>query len=324
MPLSSEPSRPMPFDRNSLKTSLAALAEKGILIGTSSWKYPGWFGQLYEQDRYVWHGRFSEARFEKRCLSEYAAVFKTVCVDAAYYKFPDSRHLEELTSQVPDDFRFAFKVTHQITTKRFPSLPRFGDRAGRQNHDFLNPALFESEFLSTCQPHQKKIGLLIFEFSRFSREDFPQGREFVEALDQFLGRLPRKWWQFGVEIRNRTFLQPEYFATLARHGAIHVFNSWQDMPPVEEQLRLAASLTNPSCLAGRFLLRPGRRYEEAVKLLKPYDSVKDPYPKGQAAGADLIKTALRSGRKALIYVNNRFEGNALQTIAAMIERAQVE
>jgi len=231
--------------------------------------------------------------------------------------------LEELASQVPGDFRFAFKVTDQITIKRFPNLPRFGARAGRQNRDFLNPALFESGFLAPCQPHQQKIGMLIFEFSRFSREHFAHGREFVDALDHFLARLPRGW-PYGIELRNRNFLHPEYFATLARHGAVHIFNSWQDMPPVEEQLRMEGSLTNSSCLAARFLLRPGRRYEDAVKLFKPYDSIKDPYPKGQAAGADLIKTTLGRKGKALIYVNNRFEGNALQTIAAMIERAPVE
>jgi uncharacterized protein YecE (DUF72 family) len=244
-------------------------------------------------------------------------------VDAAYYKVPDSRQLEGLVSQVPDDFRFAFKVTDQITIKRFPNQPRFGARAGRQNRDFLNPALFESEFLGPCQTHQQKIRLLIFEFSRFSREDFAHGREFVDALDHFLARLPQDW-PYGIEIRNRNFLQQEYFATLARHGAVHIFNSWQDMPPVEEQLRLTGSLTNSSCMAARFLLRPGRRYEDAVKLFKPYDSIKEPYPAGRAAGADLIKTALGSKVKALIYVNNRFEGNALQTIAAMVERAPVE
>ena len=32
---------------------------------------------------------FAESRFEKNCLTEYAEVFKTVYVDAAYYVVSD-------------------------------------------------------------------------------------------------------------------------------------------------------------------------------------------------------------------------------------------
>ena len=313
----------MPFDRDQLKPVIAALAAQGALIGTSSWKYLGWRNQLYDESRYIWRGRFAEARFEKLCLAEYAQVFKTVCVDAAYYKFPDHYWLGELVSQAPADFLFALKVTDQITVKHFASLPRFGRLAGKRNENFLNADLFESAFLAPCQRFQANIGLLIFEFSHFDSGDFERGREFVESLDQFLGRLP-KGWRYGVEIRNRNFLHPDYFAVLASHGAAHIYNSWQDMPPVEEQLSLAGSRTNADLCGARLLLRPGRKYEEAVKMFSPYETIKDPYPQGRAAGAKLIQEAIRRGStsKTFIYVNNRFEGNALETIAAIIEGAQ--
>jgi uncharacterized protein YecE (DUF72 family) len=48
-------------------------------------------------------------------------VFKTVCVDAAYYDFPRVEYLQRLADQVPDDFRFGFKVTDALTIKKFPS-----------------------------------------------------------------------------------------------------------------------------------------------------------------------------------------------------------
>ncbi len=309
----------MPFDRQHLKSAAETLASQGVFVGTSSWKYAGWRGQLYDENRYVWHGKFSEARFERSCLAEYAEVFKSVCVDAAYYKFPDRRYLEGLVSQVPEDFLFALKVTDQITIKKFTNLPRFGIRAGKPNEDFLNADLFNSAFLGPCKPFQKNVGLLIFEFSRFYPSDFARGRDFVEALDGFLERLPAGW-RYGVEIRNPNFLRPEYFAALARHGVAHVFNSWHGMPGVEEQRALPGSLTNPDIFAARFLLRPGRKYEEAVKLFSPYDRVKDPYPEATVAGARLIEDArARSGAtRAFIYVNNRLEGNALETVSAMV------
>jgi uncharacterized protein YecE (DUF72 family) len=310
----------MPFNRDQVKTAAAALAAQGVLLGTSSWKYPGWRGLLYDESRYVWRGRFAEARFEKLCLAEYAEVFKTVCVDAAYYKFPSVPFLEQLVSQVPADFQFTIKVTDQITIKKFSNLPRFGRRAGAPNENFLNPGLFESAFLGPCDPFRANIGLLIFEFSRFSRADYEHGRDFVAALDQFLGRLP-KGWRYGVEVRNRNFLHRDYFARLARQGSSHL-NSWYDMPPLNEQLAMPGSLTSPDFLGARLLLRPGRKYEEAVKLFSPYQSIKDPYPEGRAAGAALIKTALTGPRRGFIYVSNRFEGNSPESIAALLAKAQ--
>ncbi|MDB6125129.1 MAG: hypothetical protein JWQ71_4122 [Pedosphaera sp.] len=231
---------------------------------------------LYDEQRYVWRGKFAEKRFNEHRLNEYAEVFKTVCVDAAYYKFPDQRYLSNLVSQVPEDFLFTFKVTDNITLKKFSNLPRFGDRAGKPNEHFLNSDLFTRGFLGPCEEFKKNIGLLMFEFSRFYPTDFAHGRDFVAALDQFLGKLS-KGWNYGVEIRNRTFLQPEYFQMLSRHGVAHVFNSWADMPAVDEQMAIPGTITTPEFSGARLLLKPGRKYQEAVDKFSPYEAIKEPY-----------------------------------------------
>src|SRR5476649_660230 len=114
------------FDLEYYRARIAALAERGIFVGTSSWKYEGWVGQIYTAARYEYRGRLAASRFERECLREYGETFKTVCVDAAYYTFPEEAKLRELADQVPDNFRFAFKTTDEVTVKRFPSLPRFG------------------------------------------------------------------------------------------------------------------------------------------------------------------------------------------------------
>ena len=133
-----------------LKPRLDALAASNVFIGTSSWKYPGWCGQIYDEQRYLTRNKFSEKKFNETCLNEYAEVFKTVCVDAGYYKFPDERYLEKLTSQVPSDFKFSFKVTDVITIKRFPNHSKFGSHAGQVNRNFLNADLFQSAFMHSC------------------------------------------------------------------------------------------------------------------------------------------------------------------------------
>jgi hypothetical protein len=92
------------------------------------------------------------------------------------------------------------------------------------------------------------------------------------------------------------------------------------VPAVSEQMALSGSRTNPNLCTARFLLKPGRKYEEAVKTFQPYDKVKEPNPEARAAGKALIAEgkAARPERKTFIYVNNRLEGNALETIDAML------
>jgi uncharacterized protein YecE (DUF72 family) len=310
----------MSFNCGEMRARLSELAKSGIFLGASSWKYPGWRGMLYDESRYVYRGKFAVSRFEKNCLTEYAEVFKTVCVDAAYYVFPSVKYLEGLAAQVPADFQFGFKVTDTITLKTFPNLPRFGVRAGRPNEYFLNAEAFERGFLKPCEAIRPHVGILMFEFSRFYGTDFEHGRDFVAALDTFLGRLP-SGWPYGVEMRNAKWLTPEYFECLSRHGITHVFNSWNAMPPVDEQMALHGSRTNPNLVAARFLLKPGRSYEEAVKTFQPYDRIKEPNPTARAAGKALIAEGklARPKRTTLIFVNNRLEGNALDTIQAMVE-----
>lgn len=312
------------FDRQRLGRAVERLAGHGVFVGTSSWKYPGWLGQIYDESRYTFRGRFSGTRFERQCLAEYAEVFPSVCVDAAYYRFPTDSYLAGLVEQVPAHFKFTFKVTDEITIRKFTQLPRFGPRAGKLNANFLNVDMFLSDFLKPCEPFRKHIAVLIFEFSHFYRTDFARARDFLAALDAFLGRLPRGW-PYGVEIRNPGFLRPDYFALLARHGVAHVLNSWQGMPPVLDQLAAPGVFSNPEFSAARFLLKPGRDYEDAVDRFSPYERVQEAYPEGRTAGAQIIRrVAAREPevpRSFYVYVNNRFEGNALQTIEAMLQEA---
>jgi hypothetical protein len=81
-------------------------------------------------------------------------------------------------------------------------------------------------------------------------------------------------------------------------------------------------------LAARFLVKPGRRYEDAVKTFEPYDRLKEENPEARAAAKALVEEE-RKGRgvgsverrseeecRTFVFVNNRLEGNALTTIAA--------
>jgi len=73
-----------------------------------------------------------------------------------------------------------------------------------------------------------------------------------------------------------------------------VFNSWEAMPSVSEQMALPGSRTNPGLVAARFLLKPGRKYEQVVKAFEPYDTVKEENPEARAAGRALIAEGLKA------------------------------
>ena len=312
----------MAFDKARLGAQLARLAQSGVYLGTSSWKYQGWRGLLYDDARYMYRGKFAKSRFEDLCLAEYAEVFKAVCVDATYYTYPTVKFLNGMRAQVSDDFLFGFKVSDAITVRKFPKHPRYGGLGGKVNPHFLDAEEFTERFLSPCVTIQSNVGLIIFEFSRFYPSDFPDLPSFLAVLDPFLGALP-KGWPYGIELRNKHWLTPEYFACLAKHQLAHVFNSWTDSPPVTEQIQLPGSIPNPALVGARFLVTPGLKYEDSVSTFEPYDQTKVVDPSARQAGSTLIHLGRSAeNRRTIVFANNRLEGNAILTLQAMVDGAE--
>ena len=286
-------------------------AERGIFFGTSSWKYPGWKGQVY-QHRYP-----SQKEFERECLREYAQLFPTVCADFALYDFPDPRQMELLRDQTPDGFRIALKVTDRITIRRYPDLPRHGASAGTVNPDFLNRDLFVEAFLEPVRLLGSRQGVIIFEFSTFYPSSGVTRERFVEQLEHFLTDLP-PGNSYAVEIRNSDFLTADYLAMLARQGVAHVFNSWTRMPPVLEQLKVAGAFT-AHFAAARALLRPGRTYQQAVEMFQPYREIREENPELRLGLVEAVRHCIADGRQLYAYVNNRAEGNSPRTIEGILD-----
>jgi uncharacterized protein YecE (DUF72 family) len=293
------------------KERLHRWASKGILFGTSSWKYPGWKGMIYNR-RYP-----SIKIFNRECLAEYSEFFPTVCADFALYDFPDPETMHVIHDQTTDDFRLSLKVTDRITIKRYPNLPRYGTNAGKENPDFLNHELFEDAFLKPIEALQKKRGAIIFEFSTFHENSGVTHETFMSMMDEFLSKLPKDV-EYAVELRNREFLTADYLKMLESHGVAHVLNNWTRMPPIIEQIQLAGVLTAKFSVA-RALLRPGRTYEEAVQLFQPYDYIKEENPQLRLGLAEAVSRCIAEGKTLYAYVNNRAEGNSPKTIEAILD-----
>jgi len=290
---------------------LRGLASDNIWIGTSSWKYEGWLGQIYSRDRYLTRGKFSEKRFAAECIAEYAETFPVVCGDFSFYQFPSPEFWRKLFASAPGPLKFALKVPEEVTCEVFPKHARYAARAGQRNAAYLNSDALKALFLEPLAAHRNRLAPLIFEFGQRSTPPI----EFLDRLDVFLDALPQNF-RYAVEVRNREFLAPRYFEALRAHSIAHVFSSWTRMPPLAEQIRIADAFTADFTVA-RALLRPGRPYEQAVKMFTPYDRVRDENPEAREALRALIRRMREERRAAYIFVNNRLEGNAPETIQAV-------
>jgi len=298
-----------------LAPRLRELAGQGIYFGTSSWKYEGWLGSIYAPERYTTRGKFSRKKFEAECLAEYAETFPVVCGDFSFYQFPTPAYWRRLFGETPDSLLFGFKVPEEITVATWPGHARYGSRAGLLNEAFLDARHFERGFARPLEPYRHRVATLIFEFGTFSKASFSSAAAFTRRLDAFLEELPAQF-RYAVEIRNPEYLGPDYFAMLASHQTAHVFNAWTRMPEIGAQARMPGAFSADFTVV-RALLRHGRSYEQAVKQFEPYRTTQDPDPSTREALRHIAEESRRDQRQALVFVNNRLEGNAPSTIEAV-------
>lgn len=303
--------------RARLVQKLHELAGQDILIGTSSWKYEGWLGQVFTEERYVTRGKFSRKKFEENCITEYGEVFPIVCGDFAFYQFPSHAFWQKLFTAPPPQLRWAFKVPEEITVKQWPGHARYGARAGLENENFLNADLFRHAFLDALAPYRDRVSVMIFEFSTMSKKTMPDLDAFLTQLNRFLSELP-EGWRYSIELRNPEFLEPDYFECLRSYNVAHVLNAWSRMPEIGLQLQMDDIFTADFAVV-RALLKYGRTYEAAVKRFEPYRSVQEENPGTRDALKAIIARAKRIKQPAFVFVNNRLEGNAPGTIDAITE-----
>lgn len=301
-----------------LAPKLRALADQGIHFGTSSWKYEGWLGSIYDPERYKVRGKFSKKRFEENCLAEYAETFPVVGGDFSFYQFPSAAYWSKLFGDSPASLRFALKVPEDITVATWPKHARYGTRAGQPNEGFLDAELFTELFLKPLSLYRTRLAALMFEFGTFNKQTFPTPADFHARLAGFLAEVPAGF-PCAVEIRNADYFNADHVAILKAHDTAHVFNAWTRMPTLPDQLDLAGAAETADFTICRALLQRGRAYDDAVQKFEPYREVQEEYPPAREGLKRLAEHARRRRRPAFLLVNNRLEGNAPGTIEAVAD-----
>lgn len=283
--------------------------------GASTWTYPEWRGIVYQKT-------YTQKSFKTESLQEYAgfAPFSTVGIDNTFYAPPNPFVLASYSKYLPAGFKCVSKVWEEMTVPKWGKQPRYGKKAGRENPHFLDAEKFKTEVLAVYEKSFKEhAGPLVFEFGEMYPPTVPSLQFFLEKLDKFFEKLPNDF-QYAVEIRNKSFLQPAYFETLRRHNVCHVFNHWTKMPALREQMMAAGNSPFTANFAIARLLTPlGIKYEDAVEMNAPYDGIKARLPEMRNDVERLIEQAVDFDTLLYILVNNRSEGCAPLTVRELDE-----
>ena len=304
--------------------ALHALARRlppQLRLGTSSWSYPGWQGL-------VWEGAHSEPTLAKKGLPVYAQhpLLRTVSIDRSFYRPLGASDYLRYAEQVPADFRFVVKAPSLVTD----ALVRSEDGQGRApNPAFLDPLLAAQEFVAPALAGLgARTGALVFQLSPLpwqQLERLPTVLERLRAMLQAQPPLTAPDAVLAVEVRDPAWLAPEHlphFADVLREsGATYCLGLHARMPPLQAQLPLLRLLW-PGPLVCRWNLH--RRhgafgYEAAKAQYEPFDQLIDPDDETRTHLARVIAGTCGAGELAYVTINNKAEGSAPLSVAALAE-----
>src|SRR5260370_41355152 len=121
-------------------------------------------------------------------------------------------------SKTPPGFVFAAKVPQVITHQKML-------------HDCDQEM---TEFLNVMDQLHEKLGPLLLQFAYFNRPAFVGVKDFLTLLVPFLKKLP-KHHKFAVEIRNKSWLVPQFIEALREHGVALALidQSWMMVRPAQ-------------------------------------------------------------------------------------------
>jgi uncharacterized protein YecE (DUF72 family) len=166
-----------------------------IAVGTSGWSYRHWEGVLYPHDLPP-----------RQRLEHYLARYRTVELNASYYRWPADSSFAYWRRRLPPDFVLAVKAPRGLTHgRKFYSPERWIER--------IQAGLARLAPIRTILLVQLPPKLAI---------DLPR-------LEYFLHHLPTGL-QVAVEMRHDSWQQEDTFRLLERHGSAYCVMSGAHLP----------------------------------------------------------------------------------------------
>lgn len=154
-----------------------------VYVGTSGYNYPEWRGTFYP-----------EKLPAKAMFAFYAERFRTVEINATFYRMPTPRLAAGWLEQAPAGFRYALKAPRQIT-----HIKRLKDSAGALAY-----------FCESARVLGAHLGPLLFQLPPSFRADLPR-------LTAFLDLLPTDL-RAAFEFRHESWLSEAVYGVLRERG----------------------------------------------------------------------------------------------------------
>lgn len=252
-----------------------------LYLGTSSWSSKDWEGVFYPP-----------ATAAGDYLAYYATRYRTVEVDATFYRTPSIPMVRRWREVLPEGFLFAAKIPQVITHEKTLVDCR----------EELN------EFISAISLLEDRLGPLLFQFPYYSRSSAMTSRVFLERLRAFLPLLP-DGLRFALEIRNKGWLKPELLDLLRTRRVALALIDHPWMPGIAELLEQIDPVTADFCYV-RWL--GDRKGIEAQT--KTWDKVIVDRSREMRAWVPAIRTLLDRRLAVFGYINNHYAGHAPASI----------
>jgi uncharacterized protein YecE (DUF72 family) len=234
-----------------------------------------------------WVGPFYPADLKPaELLAAYARIFRTVEVDATFYRIPTPSTVSGWRDRTPDGFIFAAKVPRAITVvKRLKDCEREMSR-----------------FLTVMEPLGEKLGPLLLQFPYFNQTAFASRKPFDALLRSFLKSLPKRF-RYAVEIRNKNWLNRDFVELLREHaiGLALLAQAW--MPRIDTLVEALDLVTADFCYV-RFM---GDR-KALEKKTTTFDRVIEDKTDEMTTWANELKRIVGRGTPTYVYFSNYYAG----------------
>jgi len=153
-----------------------------VYVGTSGWQYKDWATTFYPPRT-------------ASLLQYYSARFRTVEVNATFYRLPEKPVFEKWASEAPKDFLFAVKASRFLTHMK----------------KLRDPEEPVTRLLERCSVLRRKLAVILVQLPA----SFPRNEERLEAT---LAAFPKRV-RVAVELRHESWFVDEIKKLLTRYGA---------------------------------------------------------------------------------------------------------
>lgn len=154
-------------------------------------------------------GFFPAEYQDKTRLNYYSSILNSVEVNSTFYKLPLSRTIEKWANDVPDDFRFTFKLSKSIT------------HAKELHYDMADV----QRFLETVNAIGNKKGCILIQFPGSIKISAFQ--KIKRLLNEMLETGLTEGWHLAIEFRDPSWYRDTVYQMLEHYKAVIVMH---DMP----------------------------------------------------------------------------------------------